>query len=517
MSTTSLPPAPPPSPLPARSRAPWIVLGLLTAVQLGIGAWRAGVMLREGLAAGVRPLGPSTGLGADVLMCGLLALAAWWWLPRTSAGDGPRGAAAWALRFLLLAWVLALAHYAWALATGHLAPWLTWPVLVACFVAGVWLRRGASPQRSGAPALRAVPWQAAWGGGVALAWFLALIPHLVFPYHYTDAQQIWACRAFKFAERGALTGVFACPDPVRPPLHSLILWLGVGDPTFQGRLLPLLMFGASALVFYHLLGRVAPRLAPWGLVWLLVTDHVFKGQVSAYAGVPVMIAVAAAVAVATDDGALVPSRGLGLAIGAVAGAIIALIRRDGLPEFLVAMGALIWTARDRRDARLWLPLLGAVAGYLSWTLRPAALEAPAAFAPTHVVLPPVPQWAPAPVPAPLAMARLAYGAQGQVFSHYGYGAFAWSWLIVVIWAARSAPHTGTELARRLGLAGLAGWVATYAVYAALTFLGQPQMSTLFVIRTGFGRHLVHFFPLCLLHATGTAERILFGRAAPAPP
>ncbi len=351
---------------------------------------------------------------------------------------------------------------------------------------------------------------------LALALYLAEVPHLVFPYHYTDAQQIWACRAFKFAERGALTGVFDCLDPVRPPLHSLILWLGVGDPTFQGRLLPLMLFGALALLFYHLLRRVAPRLAPWGLVWLLATDHVFKGQISAYAGVPVMIAIAAAIAVATDDGVLVSSRRLALAMGAVAGAIIPLVRRDGLPEFLVAMGVLIWMARERRDLRLWLPLLGAAAGYLSWTLRPAGLEAPPAFAPTLGVLPPIPQWAPAPVPAPLAMGRLAYGVQGQVFSHYGYGAFAWAWVIVVIWAARSAPRTGIELARRLGVAGLAGWVATTAVYAVLTFLGQPQMSTLFVIRTGFGRHLVHFFPLCLLHATATAER-LFGSSAPSLP
>ena len=502
----------------ARSRAPWIVLGFLTAVQLGIGSWRAGVMLREGLAAGVHLLGPSVGLGADVLMCGLLALAAWWWLPpRTTGADASGRAAAWALRFLLLAWVLALTHYAWGLAAGHLTPWLTWPVVVSYFLVGAWVRgRGALPAVPAPPSDPTAPppprlHPALW---VALALYLLQAPHLFFPYHYTDAQQIWACRAFKFAERGALTGVFDCLDPVRPPLHSLILWLGVGDPTFQGRLLPFLLFGALALVFHHLLRRVAPRLAPWGLVWLLATDQVLKGQVTAYAGVPAMIAITAAVAVATDNGTLVSSRRLGLVIGAVAGAVIVLIRRDGLPEFLVAMGVLIWTARDRRDLRLWLPLVGAAAGYLSWTLRPAALEAPAAFAPTLGVLPPVPQWPPAPVSAPVAMARLAYGAQGQVFSHYGYGAFAWGWLIVVLWAWRSAGTAGLELARRLGLAGLAGWAATYAVYAALTFLGQPQMSTLFVIRTGFGRHLVHFFPLCLLHATATAERLLgVGRRA----
>src|SRR5258708_9687642 len=117
-----------------RSGAPWIVLGSLTAVQLGIGTWRASVLVREGLAAGGRPLSPSVGLGADVLLCGLLALAAWWWLsPPTNGGRGER-AAAWALRFLLLAWVLVLAHYAWGLATGHLAPSLTSPVFASYFV-----------------------------------------------------------------------------------------------------------------------------------------------------------------------------------------------------------------------------------------------------------------------------------------------------------------------------------------------------------------------------------------------
>jgi hypothetical protein len=494
-----------------RSRAAWIVLGLLTAVQVGIGTWRAAVMFQQGLAAGVRPVGPSAGLGADLLLCGLLALAAWWWLP----ARGHRSAAAWALRFLTLTWVVALVDYGWALATGRLAPAVTWVALGVAFIAGVWVRRtGPSPSEDRTtatePAVSRSVHPALW---LALAFFLAEVPHLVFPYHYTDAVEIWACRAFKFAERGALSGIFDCLDPPPPPLHSVILWMGVGDPTFQGRLLPLLLFGAFVLLFYYLLRRVAPALAPWGLVWLLVTDHVLKGQITAYAGVPVMLAIAVAIVVATDDGALIPTRALALTIGAVAGAAVALIRRDGLPEFVVAMGVLIWLASppQRRDWRLWAPLAGAAVGYLSWTLRPAAVHAPALFAPTLAAQ------SEAAVSALRAMARLAYGVQGQVFSHYGYGAFAWSWLIVVIWVARrgggggvggEGEATRAALARRFGLAGLAGWVATYAAYAALTFLGQPHMSTLFIIHTGFGRHLVHFYPFCLLHAVASAERLL---------
>src|SRR3989442_2721682 len=119
------------------------------------------MMLREGLAAGVRPLGPSPGLGADLLMCGLLALAAWWWLPLHASGaDGPRRAAAWALRFLLVAWGLAIAHYAWGLALGRLTPSLTWPVLVFYFVGGAWVRRApvsAAPTPPPDPALTPPP------------------------------------------------------------------------------------------------------------------------------------------------------------------------------------------------------------------------------------------------------------------------------------------------------------------------------------------------------------------------
>jgi hypothetical protein len=489
---------------PFRPRAPWIVLGGLTAVQVGIGVWRAGVMLRDGLAAGVRPLGWSAGLGADLALCATLALVAWWWLPAGPELPAHRRAAAWALRFLVLAWTLALGHFAWALATGGgaLAPWLTWPILALAAALGTWIRRpsGAAPAEL-SPRPSGSPSPALW---IAAAFFLAEVPHLVFPYHFMDAKEIWACRAFAFAQRGSLTGVFDCLDPGRPPLHSVLLWLGSGDPTFQGRLLPFLLFGAFVLLFYDLARRVAPRLAPWALVWLLATDQVFKGQVSAYAGVPLMLAIGAAIAVATDDGALAGRRALAVMMGVVAGAAVALVRRDGLPEFVAALAVLMWVARPRGggwpDARLWAPLSGAVAGVLSWMLRPAALHVPAVFAPSLAT-----HWTVA--TAAQAMARLAYGAQGQVFSHYGYGAFAWAWLIVTIWARRAVPGPSPE-ARRFGLAGIAGWGTTLALYAGLTFLGQPQMSTLFIIRTGFGRHLVHFFPFCLLHATATAERLL---------
>ncbi|HXM37255.1 MAG TPA: hypothetical protein VN908_01195 [Gemmatimonadales bacterium] len=487
-------------------RATWIILGLLTATQVGIGAWRAVVLWRGGLAAGVRPLGWSMELGADLLLCGALGVLAWWWLPVRGGGGGSRNVAAWGVRFLLLGWLLVLVHYVWGLATGHLAPLLTWVVLAILGAAGTWSRRLAGPVPDSIPER---PVAARPALALAVAFFAAQLPHLVFNYSFTDAKDIWACRAFKLAETGSLQGILECLDPARPPLHAVMLWLGVGDPTFQGRLLPLLMFGAFVLVFYHLLSRVAPRLAPWGVVWLLATDHVLKGQVSTYAGVPVMLAVVVALAVMIDERALAPTRSFAVLIGIVAGAVIALTRRDGLPEFIVAVGVLIAVSRRWRDPLPWAPIAGAAVAYLSWVWRPAALQTVPLFAPklgaaAGVLF----QVAPEPT-AVQQLWMLMNGVQGQVFSHYGYGAFVWSWLIVTVWARRQigAPAAMSP-AVLYGIAGFSGWLATVGAYAALTFLGHPHMSSLYVLRTGFGRHLVHFFPLCLLHATAAAQRLV---------
>jgi len=484
----------------------WIALGALTAAQLGIGTWRAGVMLREGLTAGVQPFVLS-GVAGELALSVTVAALAWWWLP---ARGGGRSVAAWAVRFILLAWALALGHYAFALAAGRLAPSVSLIALILLAAIGAWVRRWpAAPAPAPASPTPDTRHPVLY---LAAAFWVFQLTHLVFPYHFTDAQDIWACRAFKFAEHGALTGVFDCLDPARPPLYSVMLWLGAGDPTFQGRLLPTLMVGAFGFLFYHLLRRVAPRLAPWGVLWLLVTDHVMKGAVSFYAGVPVMIAATVAIALAVDDGALAPRR-LAILGAVIAGAGVALIRRDGLPEFAVAGAVVMMRTRAWREPRLWAAGAGAAVGYLSWTLRPAVLHAPPVFAPT---LDPQVPWTLA--AAAHAMGRLLYGAQGQVFSHYGYGVFAWGWIAVAVWAVWRATRNDS-LATHLGLAGLAAWLATLALYAILTFTGHPQMSTLFVIRTGFGRHLVHFYPLCLLHAVSLGERLLssWPTASPGPP
>jgi hypothetical protein len=489
------------SPPNLRGRLPWVVLGVLTATQVGIGIWRAFVLLHGAQAAGVWPLEWSAALGMDLLTCGLLAALAWWWLPKFSWS-------AWGLRFLLLSWLLVLAHYVWGFVTGGLTTALTWILFALFFGTGWWARRqtvAEEPPPAGSSPIPA-PVGTRTAFAIAAFFFAAQLPHLVFNYSFTDAKLTWACRAFKLAEQGSLTGILECLNPAMAPLHALTLWLGVRDPTFEGRLLPLLMFGAFVLVFYGLLRRIAPRLAPWGVVWLLVTDQVFKGQVSSYSGVPEMLAVVIGLAIAIDERGLAPTRRFALLVAIVAGAVVALTRRDGFPEFLVAAAVLIVVTRRWKDTRLWAAIAAACLAYLSWVLRPESLQVLPAFPPRLGTAAGVLYQVASGPSAAQRLLMLLNGAQGQMLSHYGYGAFVWSWLIVAVWARR---YVGMERIPILyGVAGLAGWVSTLGAYAALTLLGHEYMTSLFVVRTGFGRHLVHFFPLCLLSATGLAERLV---------
>jgi hypothetical protein len=488
-----------------RGRAVWVVLGLLTATQVGIGAWRAIIMLRGGLAAGVRPLEWSGALGVDLLVCVAIAAVAWWWLPIGPRRDAP----GWGVRFLLISWLLTLAHYTWALVTGRLAPLLTWVVLAGLVAVGWRLRRNGA--MSDEPPPPPIPGKKL-AFGLAAAFFAAYLPHLLFNYSFTDAKVIWACRGFKLAERASLTGILECADPARAPLHAVTLWLGVEDPIFQGRLLPLLMFGAFVLVFYRLVRRVAPQLASWSVVWLLATDHVLKGQISTYTGVPEMLAIVIGLAVIIDERALAPTRTFALLLVAVAGAVVALTRRDGFPEFLVAAGLLIAITRRWREPFVWAGVAAALVAYLSWVFRPDVLQAVPAF-PLQIGAGGAGgvffQAATQEPTEAQRMIMVLHGAQGQVLSHYGYGAFAWGWLIAGIWARSIGSRVPVLSAATLyGIAGLIGWLSTLGAYMALTLLGHSYMGTLFVIRTGFGRHLVHFFPLCLLHASSLAERLV---------
>lgn len=498
-----------------------VLLGLLTVIQAGTALWRIGVMFQEGLKFGPTRFALTPGFFEEIVLSLAIAFTAWWWLPR-----GDRTGPAWSVRFLVLAWSLALGQLAWVLATGSLRHGVTWALLAGLFLLGIWAR-GPSPIVPHEPISDTTEARHPALYGALLFWLLQL-PHLFFPYHWTDTKDIWACRTVAFEHRGDLSGIFDCLDPGRPPLHSLLLWLGHTNGTLEGRLLPFLMVGAFGLVMHHLLRKVAPRLAPWGLLWFFMTVRVYQGSVSNYADVATMIAITVAVVVAVDP-ELIGSRWIAVAFAMVAGMAAALIKRDGGALLFVATAVLVWRAPRRLDPRLYGAAVGAALGFFIWIARPNELYVPDVYAPVSIgaervpvravsLLPPgfsTPGIRPAPVTSDSAVVdstratfhtyvTMFYGMQGQVLSHYGYCMFVPGWIILGFWVRRRRLHL-PPLGRLWGWIGVLGWLAIVGIYIVHVSTGHPYRGSLFVIRTAFGRHLLHMFAFALLNAVALAE------------
>lgn len=495
-----------------RRPAVLILLGLLTAVQAGNGLWRIVVMYQEGLRAGARPFELSTGLVEEIALSFFLALAAAWWLPRSRwSWSG------WAVNFIVMAWTLAIGQLVWVLLLGFFEHGVSWAILLLLFAIGTLTRRRNTPQP---PPVSGERFHPALAG--SLVFWLLQLPHLFFPYHWTDTKDIWACRTVAFDQTGGLVGIFDCLDPGRPPLHSILLWLGHTNGTIEGRLLPFLLVGAFGLVLYRVLRRIAPLLAPWGLLWFFMTVRVYQGAVSGYADVPVMLAIALGIFLAVDE-SLVPSRWQAVCFAVIAGAAAALIKRDGGGLVIVATAALWWFLPRRRDPRLYAALAGAIIGFALWSARPEHLAAPSVFdvriGSTEVPASPImlasqegvpeitPDTARATVQTYLTM---FYGMQGQMLSHYGFSMFVPLWIILAIWLWRSHERLSPE-ARLYTWIAVLGWLAIIGIYLLHVSTGHAYRGSLRIIRTAFGRHLVHMFVFALLSATAMAD-ILVARA-----
>ena len=488
-----------------------IVLAVLTAVQACTGLWRTVIMYQEGLRAGVRPFAFSAGLVEEIGLSLCLAMVAWWWLPphRWSWSR-------WGVHFLVFAWLIAIVQLLWVLGMGFFEHGVSWATLLLLFVAGIFLRRRSGIELEPPPVRRL---HFALVGG--LFFWLLQLPHLFFPYHWTDTKDIWACRTAAFELRGSLTGIFDCLDPGRPPLHSIMLWLGHTNGFIEGRLLPFLLTGAFGLVLYRFLRRVAPSLAPWGVLWFFMTVRVYQGAVSNYADVPVMLAIAMGVFLAIDE-KLVGSRWQAIAFAVVAGAAAALIKRDGGALIIVATAVLWWLLPRRRDPRLYAALGGAALGFALWNARPAHLETPSVFdiriGQTETPTLPIRLVSQVGVSNPADSATvniqtyltMFYGMQGQMLSHYGFSMFVPLWIILAVWLWRRHERLDPE-ARVFSWIALLGWLAIIGIYVLHVSTGHPYRGSLRVIRTAFGRHLVHMFVFALLSAAAMAE-LLVARA-----
>ena len=443
------------------------------------------------------------GAGSSLLLLAafLAASAAW--------ARGPRRGERFAVAGLANVAAAGLAVYGSALATGRLFAWLPWAVLSVSTAAAI---RAGGPGES-APRGTAAP---ASGFDALTALFLGtLLVPTVFPYVAFDANVIWAWRAYGMRDAGFAHAVTAGLRPGYPPLDSILLWFGIGDPVFEGRLLPWLLLVFFAVFFRARLARVAPDLAAAGLLFLVSTVHVWQGVATFYADVPLMVFVVAGSLLALGLPGDAPPGPGERAAGALCLAAGVLVRPDGILCVGVVALAVLWVARDRLAAAS-APLALAAGAWATWLLRPASLHAGAGayrFVGDS-------DWRAAGATPLDAAARVLgmflYSLQGQWLSHNGVGTAVYLAALVAAWRTFSRDARGGGAAdEETRLAGAVTFLSLGAVaglYAVLPFVTNMRASVApdtapgwaaacrTFMNVGIGRMTVHLLPFFVLYA-----------------
>ncbi len=488
------------------------LLGLV-AVQAAIGLYQHTVFFEEmfrfpsRLSAGVPP-----GAGSSLpLLLGVLALG-WLWTSSNPSG------AAFAAASLAHVALLGLSQYAVGFATHRLVPGLGPAVLVASAATALATRRaGGRGAREGTPPL------AAWDA-LSAAFLLTLLIPAVFPYIHYDAKVIWAWRAYAMRSDGFVAAVTGVTQPDYPPLFSILLWLGVGDPLFEGRLLPWLCLILFAVFLRARLARISAAGAAPALLFLLSTVHVWQGTGMYYADVPLMVflSTGSLLVLGIPRGELDRSPTAGeLASGTLCLAAGVLLRPDGIYYLAVVAGIATWARLfGGRAFALW-PFGVAVAVYATWVLRPSFLRVPGG----GFLFEGARGWlAAGPTPASAFFATIGiylFSLQGQWLSHKGLGVALYAAALVALWRARgrrearAAPGVGD--ARLFGAVAGASLLAVAFCYAVIPFTSDVQAAVQpfpgdwaacyrNFVRVGVGRMTIHLYPFLVLYVLAAAVK-----------
>jgi hypothetical protein len=463
--------------------------------------------------------------GSSVLLVAAIVLIAFLVVPRRAgelASDraGRIGAAG-----LTLVAALGLFHVAIGLVAGRLTLWLTVPFLLVCGAAAIGIRRFAPGNEAALDAAQQADGFSWWDVASAVL-LLTSFAAMTFPYAFEDARAIWGCRAFALDSTGTLAGLASCSHRNYPPLLSVLLWMTVRDPLFQGRLLVWLSLVLFVLFFRSRLRAVAPDYAAPALLFFVSTVHVWEGTATIYADAPLMIFLSAGTLLVLGrpglgDGPPVMER----VAGSLCLAAAVLIRPDGFYYLAVVAAAVVVARVLWRERFPWAVFLLPIAAATAWDFRPAALSPPSRIAAAYsgsFLGNATGEWRGVAETAGAAfwkvMIVLLHAWQGQWLSHKGLGFAIYLLVGVTIVAARRGVFSGgadilfpeTRLA---GLVTLGGLLAVVVCFAAVPFVSDPVGAVQpfagdylacyrNFVRVGLGRMTVHLYPVACLFVVG---------------
>ncbi len=449
--------------------------------------------------------------GSSLLLVAGLSATAWLWARRGGSGSfsGRLGAAG-----LANLATMGLAAYAAGFVTGRLVVFSAGVALAVSALLAALLPREAAT----APPVFLAP-KVSLADGISAVVLLSLLVPTVFPYFHFDAVQIWGCRASGFGARGFFGALDPCIHPEYPPLFSILLGLGAGDPLFEGRLVATLILVFFALFVRDRFARVLPSAATLALVFLLSVVHVWQGTAMYYANAPLMAFLSAGLllvlglpGVGADDGS--PARGE-LVAGTLCLSAAVLVRPDGL-YYLAAAALALLVARLFGGPRFPAgPLAVAAAAWATWLLRPGFLKAPGLLSQA------ADGWRSL-APTPLAAAGVVLSEffsswQGQWLSHKGLGATLYALLaaagvdLALSFREKGAGRSAEGEKNVYGLVTLASLAAVVACFALFPFISDPvaavqpyewtdyRLCYRNFVRVGLGRMTIHLLPFYLLY------------------
>ncbi len=413
--------------------------------------------------------------------------------------------------FLFHTGLMGLMHYVCVFSTRHFYPWLSWLYVVSGYVIALLFARGEFVGNFNILTKRAKNAMASVAGkknGVpasALCLFLlAMIPFLFLPYHHCDTKEFYAKRAFLIQETGDYRSFGIEPASEYPPLYSIVLWMGMGDTVFQGRIIPFVWLLCFMVIFYNRLRSRGIPNAKWILAFFAMTGSVWTGMISYYADVPLMIFLCSAFFLLEDQvfggREFLPDTRAVWACAVLLSSCV-LLRPDGVIALLTVLVCtmLFWKRGAMRDvfSASAVPLVF----QLSWSLRPQAFRG-------------IPHYFHEASEAALlgwgaglhwkTVWNFLYAAQGLILSHYGFGVFFYFLFAACLFALRR--KNIEERLKYYVCMSIAGFLVVCASYLVLGLFLNPTHDYKLFIRVSMGRSLLHFYPIMLLFVAGVLAK-----------
>ncbi len=411
--------------------------------------------------------------------------------------------------YLFYVSLLALVNYFVAYCTGHFYAQVNWLFLAGLIPAGVGnfgvlKLRISALNRNFRPGWFHNPGIYGW---IVLVLLLTFLPFLIMPYHFFDAINSYAPKAFAIHATGnaqamafvtqANKGINAASlaqGGAYPPLYPIILSLSMmGDHLFEGRIIPFLMFLSFIAVLLHRVPRNGFISRSFFLVYFIATMQVWLGVANYYADVPLMIVGCAAGFLMLDTRSAGDLKADVVAITLFCAA--ALMRPDGIVTVFCLLLCMFLSGIKKIS---WYGVAAtlSLAAALTWEFRPAWLR----ILPGYGYL-----------DTSQAANNISLGcglhirtvlnflnaAQGLYLSHYGFGAFFYGFIIVLIAGIRTRLALGKD-ALSYGIISVLAIGVLVCVYLFVGLFLNNVIPYPLMVRVSFGRATVHFFPFMLL-------------------